>query len=560
MNDSWNLPLKLFNLKINPWVLTALVLPIVSVPSPMLAQSLPEAIDPLDAPLDASSMDVVNNISQLRDIQPTDWAYQALDNLVQRYGCIAGYPDGTFRGNRALSRYEFAAALNACMQQIERLLIGSETNNLIAKSDLGILQKLTGDFTTELAILRGRVDALEARTNELEATQFSTTTKLGVESIVYVGDALGDRASEVNNLSVGHRTRIDFNSSFSGQDRLRVRFQATNLRGLDTGAIFGGVGFDGKVGETGETRFTPSSLSQNNDIRLSQVEYRFPVNDRLKLYIEAGSVDPSYITDTITPFIDTATGAISNFGQVNPVFFPLGNRAGLGFNFALSDRLSLDGAYFGEDSDNGPSNSGIDSGLFQGGYSAFAHLVYSGEKLKLGLLYINSFSQSLGIDTLAGSNAAKVIDYSDPGGNPVVGNGYGFQANYRFSPRFELGGWVGYTAARTLGKIRGDAEVWNYAVTLSFPDLFRRGNLGGLVIGMQPRLTGTSNAELAQAIGLPNGQRKDRDIGYHLEAFYRFQVTENISITPSVFWLTAPNHDTRNPDAIVGVIRSSFVF
>ncbi|NES87212.1 MAG: S-layer homology domain-containing protein, partial [Moorea sp. SIO2B7] len=56
-------------------------------------------------------MEQVNKVYQLRDVQPTDWAFEALRNLVERYGCIAGYPNGTFRGNRALSRSEFAAGL-----------------------------------------------------------------------------------------------------------------------------------------------------------------------------------------------------------------------------------------------------------------------------------------------------------------------------------------------------------------------------------------------------------------------------------------------------------------
>ena len=72
------------------------------------------------------SQDQVTSVSQLRDVQPTDWAYEALRSLVERYGCIVGYPDTTFRGNRALSRYEFAAGLNACMQQMERLIAQSE--------------------------------------------------------------------------------------------------------------------------------------------------------------------------------------------------------------------------------------------------------------------------------------------------------------------------------------------------------------------------------------------------------------------------------------------------
>jgi hypothetical protein len=67
---------------------------------------------------------------------------------------------------------------------------------------------------------------------------------------------------------------------------------------------------------------------------------------------------------------------------------------------------------------------------------------------------------------------------------PVVANSYGIEANYRIADNFAIGGWVGYTAARVISL--GDADVWNYAVTLAFPDLGKEGNLGGIVIGMQP--------------------------------------------------------------------------
>ena len=58
----------------------------------------------------------------LSDLQPADWAFQALKSLNQRYGCIAGYPDNTYLGNRVLSRYELAAALNACLNTINQQL------------------------------------------------------------------------------------------------------------------------------------------------------------------------------------------------------------------------------------------------------------------------------------------------------------------------------------------------------------------------------------------------------------------------------------------------------
>ena len=109
------------------------------------------------------AIDQVTSVSQLSDVQPTDWAFQALQSLVERYGCIAGYPDSTYKGNRAMTRFEFAAGLNACLDRITEL-IAVATSNLVTREDLAILQRLQEEFGAELAVLRGRVDSLEART------------------------------------------------------------------------------------------------------------------------------------------------------------------------------------------------------------------------------------------------------------------------------------------------------------------------------------------------------------------------------------------------------------
>ncbi|WP_375471222.1 S-layer homology domain-containing protein, partial [uncultured Nostoc sp.] len=58
--------------------------------------------------LESNAIAQVNSVSQLSDVKTTDWAFQSLQSVVERYGCIVGYPDSTYKGNRALSRYEFA--------------------------------------------------------------------------------------------------------------------------------------------------------------------------------------------------------------------------------------------------------------------------------------------------------------------------------------------------------------------------------------------------------------------------------------------------------------------
>ena len=175
----------------------------------------------------------VTSVSQLSDIQPNDWAFQALQSLVERYGCVAGYPNGTFRGNRALSRYEFAAGLNACLDRVNEL-IATATADLTTKQDLATIQKLQNDFSAELATLKGRVDTVEAKTADLEANQFSTTTKLqgqvvAVVSGVVSGDKVGTSNITSKNTTLGARTRLELVTSFTGKDTLFTRLESNNI-------------------------------------------------------------------------------------------------------------------------------------------------------------------------------------------------------------------------------------------------------------------------------------------------------------------------------------------
>ncbi len=212
----------------NLWMWTAIVTSILSSDI-VLAEKYPTIAEISNDSLVPKSLAQVTSVSQLSDVQPTDWAFQALQSLVERYGCIAGYPDSTYRGNRSLTRYEFAAGLNACLDKINEL-IASSTTNLVTKEDLVSLQRLQQEFATELTALRGRVDAVEVQVAELESNQFSTTTKINGEIITYVGDAFGNSADSTNNPTLGSRLRLDFNTSFTGEDRLRTRLQSTNLR------------------------------------------------------------------------------------------------------------------------------------------------------------------------------------------------------------------------------------------------------------------------------------------------------------------------------------------
>ncbi len=151
----------------------------------------------------------VTNVNQLRNVSPTDWAYEALRGLVDRYGCIVGYPDQTYRGNQALSRYEFAAGLNACLNKIERLIAASEA---VIQEDLETIKRLMQEFQAELASLKGRVDNLESRTAFLEDHQFSTTTKLQGSVVFALADVFGGDGGK-NQTVFQERTTLTLGTS-----------------------------------------------------------------------------------------------------------------------------------------------------------------------------------------------------------------------------------------------------------------------------------------------------------------------------------------------------------
>ena len=153
------------------------------------------------------------SVSPFTDVKPTDWAYQALANLLEQYGCAAGYSSGRFRGQQSISRYEAAALLKSCLDRITART--EEVNALIHA------------FRRELAVIQSRVDGVEARLGELEATQFATTTKLSGLATFLVG---ANHFSGSDGALVDQNNRDFGTSSFNGDLQLILE---TSFTGKD---------------------------------------------------------------------------------------------------------------------------------------------------------------------------------------------------------------------------------------------------------------------------------------------------------------------------------------
>ncbi|NEP77126.1 MAG: iron uptake porin [Okeania sp. SIO3B3] len=502
----------------------------------------PVAVSDLE---DGDSLDQVTSVTQLSDVQPTDWAFQALQSLVERYGCIAGYPDGTYKGNRAMTRYEFAAGLNACLDRITEL-IAAATSDLVTREDLVVLQRLQEEFAAELGALRGRVDALEARTAELENNQFSTTTKLSGEVLFWLSDTFGERAArrpgessgdgDDTQTTFGYRVRLNFDTSFTGKDRLRTRLQANNIPNYSSGDLT----------NTLMSRLATDS-SPGNNISIGKLAYRFPVlNGKGRIEVAATGYGLDDFVGTIAPLESSGGGAVSRFGRFNPIYYRAPSDAGAKFTYSFNDVIKLSVGYAAPDSEDPREGRGA----FNGSYSGFGQFtIEPSDRIAFQLGYARSYHAKDDVNLTGSTGSFLARDPFD--GTPTSADIGHFEAQWRITDGFQIGGWGGALFARPEdGSDTDDVTIITGALTLAFPDLLKEGSLGGIIVGVPPILTD----------GGDNENLEDDDTSIHIEAFYRFQMNDNIAITPGVFVITNPNHIDDNDSIWVGTLRTQFRF
>jgi hypothetical protein len=514
----------------------------VSVAAAGVAQAAPSNTEVLDqlnnyTQEGQSSTAQVNSVFQLRDVAPSDWAFDALRNLVEKYNCIVGYPDGTFRGNRPLSRYEFAAGLNACMQQIERL-IGTGGGD-VDTADITRLRALVQEFEAELATLGARVDDLEGRVDFLEDHQFSTTTKLSGEVVFALTDSFGDTLSndssdtDTTEATFSDRVRLTLSTSFTGKDTLITRLTAGNSASY---AADGGVGAQ------------THNLGNGNDVVIDWLAYYFPLKKANAYLAAAGGLHGDYVSSTFgangMEDYTGGSGALTFQASSSPIY-TIGGGAGLGLNFPAGP-VDVSLGYLAEEG-NSPTQ---DNGLFNGEYAALAQIAFNlGERAELGLTYVNSYHDSGAIfDLGGGAGSGNVVGTSlaTTLGGPTSASTYGIQGKYDLTEKVSLAAYGMMTDAQAETST-AESEIWSYGLGVSFSDFGKEGNVLGLFAGVPPYAGDTTVGGSETPI--------------QIEGFYKYQLNDSISITPGIIWLSNPAEGAFDEgDAVIGTIRTTFKF
>jgi hypothetical protein len=559
----------------------------------------------------ATSVSQVNSVSELSDVDPNSWAFQALKTVVERYGCLEGYPNKTYLGNKPLTRYEFAAGLNACLERVNEL-ITANTANKATKEDLATLQRLQDEFRTELAALRGRVDALEAKTRDIESKLFSTTSKLdgsvvmavtggggqagglvfnpigatgpwGDSPFIRSGLGLAGVPATAANTSFVARTTLNLRATITGNDELLVRLRG--VTGQDLGAIFpsqasnfgtlfyalgpGNVPYDGSFPGVGSTPVAAAGFSQGTNgasqVVIDKIRYLYNFSENFNVYV--GPRIDIYEFFDVNSFNNEETTFSSGFTINSPAVAFFFTGPGGGFNWNLTDWVSIRALYF--------ALAGGSAGAFPGGEAFGGSGIFGGSNVIAGevefnpsntshikFTYVRLYEQG----TLYGAGLAPLVAAAFPTApagsvSPTASTDiFGFNAEWAIVPQFILFGRYTFSNSN-LSNLPGgifsnqiSANVWQGGFGL--PNLFGTGNLFGAVYGQPVRFNGGSIGQTGV------GNLSTASIGTEnvIEVFYRFQVSDRLSITPDVQWVINAANTRDSVGLTVGTLRLTFNF
>ena len=453
-----------------------------------------------------ASEEQVTSISQFSDVKPTDWAYQALSNLIERYGCVAGYPDGTYKGGKAMTRFEAAALLNACLDRVTDL-----TDEL---------KRLMAEFEKELAILKGRVDGLEAKVGELEANQFSTTTKLkGIATMVLGG---ASNTGFGDNVTMNYDVRLNLDTSFTGKDLLRTTLRSGNF----ANSVFGNGNTAMEVAFQEDQTGAPGV----DTVGINRLFYQFPIGENLTATFGAKVRQDDMLAMWPSAYPSDSVLDLFTYGGARATY-QLNLGAGVGLWYE-KDGFSISANYVSGEAASESSSIGVGENL-----TATVQVGYAAENW--GAAFAYTYADIATFGGLPGDtfNNIGLSAYWSPitaAWFPSISTGFGFSAQ-------------GDPFASA------DSDTWSWMVGLQWADVGMKGNALGMALGSAGSAGNGKCADTICTGGLWLEDGKDT-LAYEL--WYKFQVTDNISVTPAFFWVGNNGAD----DTYGALVKTTFKF
>jgi hypothetical protein len=378
----------------------------------------------------------------------------------------------------------------------------------------------------------------------LEANQFSTTTKLkGIATMVIGGASNGYDAAQgggsinarttnstQDHITFNYDVKLNLDTSFTGKDLLRTSLRSNNFQN----STFGAYGSNAL-----EVASTPSNTSADA-VGINRLFYQFPVGSNWTATIGAKVRQDDMLAMSPTAYnADSILYRMSLAGASTAYNNNLGAGAGIsyknpnGFNLSvnyISNQLSSGNSSV-ISGNTGTSGSGIGSAsttTAQVGYAAS----------NWGMAFVYNYSNYASNVAVNDNNAT----YSAAGSNNLGFSAYWQPKQSGIIPSISAGVGTAYYNGNNPTNSHS-----TYQVALQWNDAFVKGNALGMAYGD----TAVGGAFLATG----GGQNYQPSQAYEL--FYKFQVTDNISVTPAFFWI---NGQGTNADQTGGLIKTTFKF
>ena len=486
----------------------AALLPVVMAPASSLAN---------EAQLNLESVQEYSiaqgaTIRDFSDVYPTDWAYQALAKLVDTYGCVSGFPDGTFRGNQPMTRFEVAAVLNSCLDSISgKMDMMGEEMKMSAMEDMDTLERLMASFEEELITLKGSMDGLDAKVSELEDNQFSTTTKasfkISTDFVYFASEDLKDArsvAEDNSGLSMSSSAEIKFATSFTGSDKLTFKLKGDVISSEDhyLGSNFYDIADSGSTnvkftGFTYETGLDLGGMSANLVLGTDYADFDGVVG--LDTYYGGGGYD-GY--------------GPSDFGD-----------AGIGFNVDLissdAGTLTASASYAVSDEMKSLSSQMGKLGIFGEDTGRSGVLALSWEGALFG-----------------GNDALFTVAYQDI---QLMGSDENTSFFHLVSGAY-LTDTISFSSSWSWGN-EGDTDSAQWMIALNMDDAIFPDNSAGIAYGTPMFFT----------------DPEQKDVMHVLEFYYTFSINDNFEIPVYLDFISNVNH-MKDTDAFAIAIRPTLTF
>ena len=387
------------------------------------------------------------------------------------------------------------------------------------------------EISEDLAILKGRVDGLEAQQNEFEAGAFSETTTMDGKAVFTLGAVDYSLASETKSEAVKafYQYTMNLNTSFTGDDNLYVRIKTGNHSKTD-------FSYDKTYGS-----YLSSTNANGDDLKVDKIWYKFPVGDNTTVWV--GPRIENYYMHGTTPSI----------------YKPVTKQFTLGGNGEAYGASTDTGAGWAYKADNGfaiSSNIGTKSNS-----SCKATLDpcgTSGSYVNSGLLTNEtktSWATQVGY-TKPNYSVSALLNLKYNGWSDTYYHtaNHGTGGNGNFTSLGLRGWWrpdnagtatpsisVGFDTTEYDGAPSSTSNSTAYFVGLNWQDMFQADDKIGL------------------AFGQPTTNESESVDPFAYEVYYSFKPNDSVTVTPAVFGGTDRN-GTAGADVFGAVLETTFMF